>query len=75
MFKVGDKVVSKNIISVGPYEVVDKEEILTIKEILYDYSYLKFKDKMYMYRSQYFMTTKEYRKQKLNKICSKKEIK
>ena len=71
MFKVGDKVVSKNIISVGEIEVISTYENLTISEILYGETYLKFKEKIYSYQTKYFIDIKEYRKQKLKKLCSK----
>jgi hypothetical protein len=75
MFKVGEKVISKELISCGPQEVIEKfEELIILKNFRDDY--LSFKNKIYYYKNSpgRFVSLKEYRREKLQKICLSQEI-
>ena len=86
MFKIGDKVVCINDKGVNktdnPFssnlklEVI-KNDTYTIKSIYttYDTCRVELYELMELYYADRFISLKEYRKQKLNRLCSSQEIK
>lgn len=76
MFKVGDKVVSiKNIDLHSGDKIyhINKYNNYTIIKIYKNYLY--FNETLGVFKSEYFISISDYRKNKLNKLCLNQEIK
>jgi len=76
--KIGDKVICIDYDGQIYTYKLEKYKMYTIDDIKYDYSSVRYYiilEEPYRFSPDRFISLKEYRKQKIQKICSSQEIK